>query len=249
MTTLASPAPTPTSAPVPGPDPASDPEDDQDGEENAPDATLGKWTLESWDEFGEGIPMAEKLRRTWHSLGNVLKPRYKYNRYTHRRYGTNWKVSVFFYKSDNDGWKEVFVHHDVAKRDTMESRIAEATRRALYVQSHWQCHILARTSSRYTPYRATGEAKTHIAPITRNSPCLNNLRELLAATNTALDDTNNALYEAQKELYELRWERDLLATAVRGDDPQKWLEVEFKSQSPNPKRPHYNSPDARTEDL
>jgi hypothetical protein len=69
----------------------------------------------------------------------------------------------------------------------MEAGIAEAALRALYVLSHRERDKLKDTHCRYTPYRASGEAKTYIAPALAYEGTLNNVWRLLAAVNTALD--------------------------------------------------------------
>jgi hypothetical protein len=79
----------------------------------------------------------------------------------------------------------------------MDVGIAEAARRALYVLSHKERERLEDTHCRYTPFRASGEAKTYIAPALAYEGTLNNVWSLIAAVNTALDDTNNTLYAAQ----------------------------------------------------
>jgi hypothetical protein len=93
--------------------------------------------------------------------------------------------------------KDITKHDDVAQRTTMEAGIAEATRRALYVLSHKDRDKLKDTHNRYSPYRASGEAKTYVAPAPTYEGTLNNVRSLLAAVNTALDDTNKTLHAAQ----------------------------------------------------
>ena len=102
----------------------------------------------------------------------------------------------------------------------------------------------------YTPYRTIGEVKTYIAPAPAWEGTLNNLRESLAAINTALDDTNNTLAKAQEMIFALETQKHWLEASlmnknlltVRDDDDEPHL-------SPSPKRPHYDSPDARTEVL
>jgi hypothetical protein len=79
----------------------------------------------------------------------------------------------------------------------MDAGIAETTRRVLYVLSHKEHDKLEDTHCRYTSFRASGEAKTYIAPAPAYEGTLNNVRSLLAAVNTTLDDTNNTLYAAQ----------------------------------------------------
>jgi hypothetical protein len=59
------------------------------------------------------------------------------------------------------------------------------------------------TNCRYTPFRASGEAKTYIAPAPAYQGTLNNVRSLLAAINTALDETNNTLYAAKQQIFTL----------------------------------------------
>jgi hypothetical protein len=99
------------------------------------------------------------------------------------------------------GVKEMSKHHDVAHRTTMDAGIEESAQRALYVLSHKEHDRLEDTHCRYTPFRASGEAKTYIAPAPAYEGTLNNVRGLLAAVNTALDDTNNTLYVAQQQIF------------------------------------------------
>jgi hypothetical protein len=80
----------------------------------------------------------------------------------------------------------------------MDAGIAEAARRALYVLSHKECDRLEDTHYRYTPFRASGEAKTYNASAPAYEGMLNNIRSLLVVVNTTLDDTNNTLYAAQQ---------------------------------------------------
>jgi hypothetical protein len=80
----------------------------------------------------------------------------------------------------------------------MDAGIAESAWRELYVLSHKERDRLENTHCWYTPFRASGEAKTYIASAPAYEGTLNNARSLLAAVNTALDDTNNTLYVAQQ---------------------------------------------------
>jgi hypothetical protein len=59
------------------------------------------------------------------------------------------------------------------------------------------------THYKYTPYTASGKAKTYIASAPTYEGALNNARGLLAAVNTALDDTNNTLYAVQQQIFTL----------------------------------------------
>ena len=133
---------------------------------------------------------------------------------------------------------------------TIEAGIAEAARRALYVLSHRELARLEDTRSRYTPYRASGEAKTYIAPAPVYEGVLNNLHEILAAVNTALDDTNNTLTEAQEKILTLETQKRLLEAALLDkESPMIHDDDEEPHHSPQPRRPHYDSPEARTEAL
>jgi hypothetical protein len=91
------------------------------------------------------------------------------------------------------------------------------------------------THCRYTPSRASGEAKTYIAPAPAYEGTLNNGRSLLAAVNTALDDANR---ETQ---------RRVLEAALQNREQPLAHEATEGCTSPSPKRPHYDSPDARTD--
>jgi hypothetical protein len=69
------------------------------------------------------------------------------------------------------------------------------------VLSHKERDRLEDTHCRYTPFRASGEAKIYIAPAPAYEGTLNNVRSLLAAFNTALDDTKNTLYAPQQQIF------------------------------------------------
>jgi uncharacterized protein involved in exopolysaccharide biosynthesis len=96
----------------------------------------------------------------------------------------------------------------------MEADIAEVARRALYVLSHRERDKLKDTHYRYTPYRASGEAKKYIALAPTYEGTLNNVRSLLAAVNTALDDTNNTLHAAQQQIITLELQKRALEAAL-----------------------------------
>jgi hypothetical protein len=99
----------------------------------------------------------------------------------------------------------------------------------------------------YTPYRESGKAKISIAPASGHSPILNNFRELLAAVNTALDDTNNMLAKAQRKNYTQEAHKRLFEATLNGDDrPVIRDGVVEPHVSPTPKRPRYNFLDAHT---
>jgi hypothetical protein len=83
----------------------------------------------------------------------------------------------------------------------MDAAIAKAARRVLYVLSHKERDKLEDTHCWYTPCRASGEAKTYIAPAPAYEGTLNNVRSLLAAVNTDLDNTYNTLYAAQQQIF------------------------------------------------
>ena len=102
----------------------------------------------------------------------------------------------------------------------------------------------------YTLYRASGEAKTYIAPAPVYEGVLNNLREILAAVNTTLDDTNNTLAEAQEKILTLETQKRLLEAALLNKEtPVIQDDDEEPHHSPQTRRPHYDSSEARTEAL
>jgi hypothetical protein len=76
---------------------------------------------------------------------------------------------------------------------------------------------------------------------------LNNVRSLLAAVNTALDDTNNTLYAAQQQIFTLVTLRRALEAALQNSEQPAAHEATEGCTSPSPKMPHYDSPDARTD--
>jgi hypothetical protein len=124
----------------------------------------------------------------------------------------------------------------------MDVGIAEAARRALYVLSHKERDRLENTYCRYTPFRASGEAKTYIAPALAYEGTLNNVRSVLATVNTTLDDTNNTLHVAQRQIFTLELQKRALEAAPQNREQPDAMEP---CTSPSPKRPHYDSPDDR----
>jgi hypothetical protein len=103
------------------------------------------------------------------------------------------------------------------------------------------------TRSQYTPFKASGEAKTYIAPAPAYEGTLNNVQSLLAAVNTALDDTNNTLYVAQQQIFTLEMQRRALEAALQNREQPVVHDATEGCTSSSPKRPHYDSPDARTD--
>jgi hypothetical protein len=136
------------------------------------------------------------------------------------------------------GAREISKHHDVGHRTTMDAVIAEAARRALYVLSHKERDKLEDTHCRYTPFRASGEAKTYIASAPAYEGTLNNVRSLLAAVNTALDDTNNTLYAAQQQIFTLELQKRALEAALQNREQTVVHDATEPCTSPSPKRPH-----------
>jgi hypothetical protein len=131
----------------------------------------------------------------------------------------------------------------------MEAGIAEEARRALYVLSHKERDKRKDTHCKYTPYGASGEAKTYIAPAPTYEGTLNNVRGLLAAVNTALDDTNNTLHAAQQQIITLELQKCALEAALLNKEQPVVEDTVEACTSPSPKRPRYDSPDARTKDM
>jgi hypothetical protein len=76
---------------------------------------------------------------------------------------------------------------------------------------------------------------------------LNNVRSLLAAVNTALDDANNTLYAAQQHIFTLETQRCALEAALLNREQPEVHEATEGCTSPSPKRPHYDAPNARTD--
>jgi hypothetical protein len=115
------------------------------------------------------------------------------------------------------------------------------------VLSHKERDRLEDTHCRYTPFRVSGEAKTYIAPATAYEGMLNNVRSLLVAVNTALDNTNNTLYEAQQQIFTLELQKRGLEAALQNREQPVVHGATGGCTSLSPKRPHYDSPDTRTD--
>jgi hypothetical protein len=181
-------------------------------------------------------------------LGYDKAPVYHCELWTHPWFEPYWKVAAILEEYiPCRGVREMSKHHDVAHRTTMDAGTAESARRVLYVFSHKEHDRLEDTHCRYTPFRASGEAKTYIAPAPAYEGTLNNVRSLLAAVNTALDDTNNTLYAAQQQIFTLEMQRRALEAALQNREQPVVHDATEGCTSPSPKRPHYDSPDARTD--
>jgi hypothetical protein len=162
------------------------------------------WVVYHYRVDGVGIPMADHLKAMVLRLGYDKAPVYHCELWTHPWFKPHSEVAAILEEYvPFRGAREISKHHDVAHRTTMDAGIAEAARRALYVLSHKERDRLEDTNCRYTPFRASGEAKTYIAPAPAYQGTLNNVRSLLAAINTALDETNNTLYAAKQQIFTL----------------------------------------------
>jgi hypothetical protein len=173
-------------------------EEEEQEQEQVEEAEEVIWEVYHYRADGVGIPMADHLRAMALRLGYDKAPVYHCELWTHPWFEPHWEVAAILEEYiPCRGVKDMSKHHDVAHKTTMDAGIAESARRALYVLSHKECARLEDTHCRYTPFRASGEAKTYIAPAPAYEGTLNNVRSLLAAVNTALDDANNTLCVAQ----------------------------------------------------
>jgi hypothetical protein len=188
-------------------------EEEQEQEEEAEEAI---WEVYRYRADVVGIPMEDHLRAMVLRLGYDKAPVYHCELWTHLWFEPNWEVAAILEEYiPCCGVKEVSKNHDVAQRTTMDAGIAELARRALYVLSHKERDRLEDTHCHYTPFRASGEAKTYIAPAPAYEGTLNNVRSLLAAVNTTLDDANNTLYAAQQQIFTLEMQRRALEAALQ----------------------------------
>jgi hypothetical protein len=133
-------------------------------------------------------------------------------------------------------------------KDHHESRHCESSTEGTLL-SHKERDKLKDTHCKYTPYRASGEAKTYIAPVPTYEGTLNNVRGLLAAINTTLDDTNNTLHAAQQQIITLELQKRALEAALLNKEQLVVEDTVEACTSPSPYRPHYDSPEARTQDM
>jgi hypothetical protein len=206
------------------------------------------WEVYHYRADGVGIPMADHLRAMVLLLGYDKAPVYHCELWSHPWFEPHWEVAAILEEYiPCRGVKEMSKHHDVAHRTTIDTGIAESARRALYVLSHKERDRLGDTHCLYTPFRASGEAKTYIAPVPAYEGTLNNVRSLLAAINNALDDTNNTLYAAQQQIFTLELQKRALEAALQNREQPVVYDATEGRTSPPPKRPHYDSPDASTD--
>jgi hypothetical protein len=174
------------------------------------------WEVYHYRADGVGIPMADHLRAMVLCLGYDKAPVYHCELWTHPWFEPHWEIAAIVEEYiPCRGVREMSKHHHGAHRTTMDAGIAESARRVLYVLSHKERERLEDTHCRYTPLRASGEAKTYIAPAPAYEGTLNNVRSLLAAVNTTLDDTNNTLYAAQRQIFTLELQKRALEAALQ----------------------------------
>jgi hypothetical protein len=191
---------------------------------------------------GVGIPMADHLRAMVLRLGYDKAPIYHCELRTHPWFEPLWEVAAILEEYvPCRGAREISKHHDVAHRTTMDASIAEAARRALYVLSHKERDRLEDTHCRYIPFRASGEAKTYIASAPAYEGTLNNVRSLLAAVNTALDDTNHTLYAAQQKIFTLELQKRALEAALQNRE-QPVVHDATEACTPRHPRGHTTTP-------
>jgi hypothetical protein len=222
-------------------------EEEQEQDEAAEEVI---WEVYHYRVDGVGNPMADYLRAMVLRLGYDKAPVYHCEMWTHPWFEPHWEVAAILEEYvPCRGAREISKHHDVAHRTTMDAGIAEAARRALYLLSHKERDRLEDIHCRYTPFRASGETKTYIALAPAYEGMLNNVRSLLADVNTALDDTNNTLYAAQQQKFTLELQKRALEAAQQNREQPVVHDATKACTSPSPKRPHYDSPDARTDDM
>jgi hypothetical protein len=178
------------------PDPEMEEEEQEQEQDKSAEEVI--WKVYHYRADGVGIPMADHLWDMVLRLGYDKAPVYHCELWTHPWFEPHWEVAAILEEYiPCRGVKEMSKHHDVAHWTTMDTGIAESAWRALYVLSHKERDRLEDTHCRYTPFRASGETKTYIAPAPAYEGTLNNVRSLLATVNTALDDTNNTLNVAR----------------------------------------------------
>jgi hypothetical protein len=221
-------------------------EEEEQEQEEATEEVI--WEVEHSRVDGVGIPMADHLRAMVLRLGYDKAPVYHCELWTYPWFEPHWDVAAILEAYvPFRGAREISKHPDVSHRTTMDTGIAEAARRVLYVLSHKERDRLKDTYCRYTPFRASGEAKTYIAPAPAYEGTLNNVRSLLAAVNTALDDINNTLYAAQQQIFTWELQKRALEGALQNSEQPVVHDAMEPCTSPSPKRPRYDSPDARTD--
>jgi hypothetical protein len=222
-------------------------EEEQEQDEAAEEVI---WDVYHYRVDGVGIPMADHLRAMVLRLGYDKARVYHCELWTHPWFEPHWEVAAILEEYvPFRGAREISKHHDVAHRTTMDAGIAEAARRALYVLSHKEHDKLEDTHCRYTPFRASGEAKTYIVPTPAYEGTLNNVRSLLATVNTALDNTNNTLYAAQQQIFTLELQKRALEAALQNREQPVVHDATEACTSPSPKRPRYDSPHTRTNSM
>jgi hypothetical protein len=163
-------------------------EEEQEQDESAEELI---WDVQHSRVDGVGIPMADHLRAMVLHLCYNKAPVYHCELWTHSWFEPHWEVAAILeeYVSFR-GAREISKHPDGAHRTTMDAVIVEAARRAFYVLCHKERDRLADTHCRYTPFRASGEAKTYIALAPAYDGTLNNVQSLLAACHNCFPKEN-----------------------------------------------------------
>jgi hypothetical protein len=136
-------------------------------------------------------------------------------------------------------------HYSITERDTAETAMQDAARRAL---SHY-CSLFSGVADgldlKYYPRRSTGSAGgVIVSPVGEGKPRLSSMVNLAAVLNTELDHTLDKLGKVRAEVAELRAEC-VAHHYLDGGSPAP-VGIQHPYRSPPRGRFDYGTPDYRT---
>jgi hypothetical protein len=131
--------------------------------------------------------------------------------YQHRRglYPDQWEATCLVCRSNDDlrGVEAFSEHYSITERDTAESAMQDAARRALSQYCSLFSGVADDLDLKYYPRRSTDSAGGVIASLVgEGNPRLNNMVNLAAVLNTELDHALDELGKVWAEVAELRAE-------------------------------------------
>jgi hypothetical protein len=251
------PAP-PQGIPTAGGDPDGDGDDDDAGGSSSHDTEL----LEEPEPDGWiARPITRDAARGCHfhdALDTLL--RRAFNRHTwsieyrcvvyrHCRglYPDQWEATCLVHRPDDDlrGAEAFLEHYSITERDTAETAMQDAARRALSQYCSLFSGVADGLDLKYYPRHTTGSAGGVIVSLVgEGNPRLSSMVNLVVVLNTELDHTLDELGKVRAEVVELRAER-AAHHYMDGGSPAP-IGIQHPYHSPPRGRFDYGTPDCRT---
>jgi hypothetical protein len=129
--------------------------------------------------------------------------------YQHHRglYPDQWEATCLVHRPDDDlrGAEAFLEHYSITERDTVETAMQDAARRALSQYYSLFSGVADGLDLKYYPRRSSGSAGgVIVSPVGEGNPRLNSMVNLAAVLNTELDHALDELGKVRAEVVELR---------------------------------------------